>query len=156
MNPRPDGRILHGDNVTLKVRNLSDSAAFVNVLDLSGDGSVSLLEMTSAGASEMIGSGREIFCTLRMEVPPGRASIRELVKVFLTSTAVDLTSVVSDSIRGNSADLSNHPLGPLVAPPGTRNVTRATPLAEWSTAQKILITHRNYKAAFLQSRKDGG
>jgi hypothetical protein len=142
-NPRPDGRILHGDEVTLTVRNLSDSAAFVNVLDLSGDGSVDPLEITNSGASEMIGSGREISRTLRMDVPPGLTSTRDLIKVFLTSTAVDLTSVVSDAIRDGSADLSQHPLGPLLARPATRNANRAIRLEGWSTAQTILITHRN-------------
>jgi uncharacterized caspase-like protein len=144
--PRPDGRILSGDQLRITAHNNSSQTVFINALDISGDGSIGVVNPKVSGAAESLAPEKEIAWTIKTDVPADRASVRDVIKVFATNTTVDFRPLTSGSIRDVPSTPQN-PLGSLLANAAlgaTRNASTVS-LSDWATASKSILIEKEQK-----------
>ncbi len=138
-----------GQAFECKVENRSDKGVYLSILDLSTDGSVSMVYPQSGTADLLVPNGvwqRR----LNTFVPDGRSSVRDVLKVFATTSPVDFRFLQRDPVRGGVApeELSRSLGTPLrqlissVALGTTRNVSSPVPLGDWSTSEQVIEVRR--------------
>ena len=141
--PRPDGKIRHGDKLTARVLNRSTQEVFFNIIDISSDGSVGLVNPKPGGTVVSLAAGMTETWSIDVNVPAGRDSVRDTFKVFATDTPVDFRPLTSGAIRDVSAGPPT-PLGSLLAnaATGSRGATTSVSLTDWSTASKSIVIEK--------------
>ena len=120
-----------GDWVSLRVRNGGGQTLNVTVLDLRPDWSVAQIFPSRAGLFETLGAGQELFVPLRADLPPGYEEGDDLIKVFVTTGAVDFKCFQ---------------LPPLDTPPATPPHALRTPPAAEPTPADPAPTTRDMSA----------
>ncbi len=143
---RPDMGVKQGETVDAILKNDSERDLYVAMLDLSSDGSISVVYPTEQGVKEVLRPGATLRKTLRTFVPKGRSIVTDVLKVFASYKPIDLTPLTQDGIRGVITD--SDPLQELLADAGTgsRGVadvsSRKTNLGTWTTVQRVLVVKR--------------
>ncbi len=138
-----------GERFDCRVDNHSSQGVYVSILDLSTDGSVTVV-YPPAGAAEILAAGGQWSRRLNSFVPEGRQSVKDVLKVFATTTPVDFRFLQKDPVRGGVMpdELTRGAATPLrqllasVALGTTRNVSSAVPLGDWTTAEQIIEVRR--------------
>jgi hypothetical protein len=145
---RPDMGVVEGETITTTLANNSDRDLYVAILDLSGDGSISVIYPTQQGAKEVLKPGLVLSQSFPTFVPKGRSSVLDVLKVFVSYKPIDLTPLTQGSIRGveDTGDLD--PIQELlmdsagvsrgVGPP----LTKPVDLGTWATVQRVLVVKR--------------
>jgi hypothetical protein len=158
---KADAVVSAGDRVTIDIANSSPRDVYITILDLSTDGSIAVIYPKVAGASEVLKAGLSLSQNFTPFVPPGRASVNDIIKVFASTKPIDLTPTTQAGIREvRGEDYVEDPLNDLIAeadgisrglmPEGsivTADATSAAPgdpkrVADWSTLQKTLRINR--------------
>jgi hypothetical protein len=146
---RPDMGVREGDKIDATLTNNSDRELYVAILDLSSDGSVSVVYPTEQGAKEVLRPGLKLTRTFNTSVPKGRSSVTDILKVFASYKPIDLTPLTQGQIRaidepGGELD----PLQELLADSAglTRQVSASSSapmnLGSWTTTQRVLVVKR--------------
>ena len=150
--PGPDRLVPAGRQLDVKVQNLSTEGLFVTVLDLSTDGSISVV-FPAPGASEQV-PAKSWSQLRRIEffVPEGRDSVQDTIKVFLTRKPLDPLVFTQGAVKGadraSRGPESSDPLAAFLenALQGRTRGARPVEVDGWVTAE----------AAFVVSRTAGG
>ena len=145
---RPDMGVIEGETITTTLTNNSDRDLYVAILDLSGDGSISVIYPSQQGAREVLKSGLVLSQSFPTFVPKGRSSVLDVLKVFVSYKPIDLTPLTQGSIRGleDTGDLD--PIQELLMDSAgvTRGVgpplTKPVDLGTWATVQRVLVVKR--------------
>ena len=142
----PEATLKMGEEFECKIENQSGRDLYVSLLDLSTDGSVSVIYPYPEGASELIKPNAVITKRFETFVPEGRESVMDVIKVFATSTPVDFHRLNQPPVRGNATAIANDPLGQMLAQ-ATLGVTRgsrpsAVDLGGWATAKRAFKVTR--------------
>jgi len=101
---RPDMGVLEGETIDSTFANDSDKDLYVVMLDLSSDGSISVVYPSQQGAEEVLKPHLTLSRSFRTFIPKGRSSVTDVLKVFASYKPIDLTPVTQGRIRGGSKD----------------------------------------------------
>lgn len=107
---RPDLTVNSGQAIVATLTNNSERDLYIAILDLSGDGSISVVYPSQNGADEVLKPGLTFSRTFTTFVPKGRSTVTDVLKVFASYKPVDLTPLTQGTIRG---DLGQGELDPL-------------------------------------------
>jgi len=142
---RPDMGVVEGETVEATLTNNSTSALYVAMLDLSSDGSISVVYPEVEGSSEVLQPDKVLTRTLTTFVPKGRSVVTDILKVFASYKPIDLSPLSQSAIKGGFRSGELDPLQALLmdSTTGTRGVlnTRLT-LGAWTTTQRVLVVKR--------------
>jgi len=150
-SPTPSGsggtwEVKAGEQYELSVENASDKPLYVAVLDLSTDGSISVVFPPEGGAQQV--PQRFTSAPLRLEffVPEGQSSVQDTIKVFATDGPIDPWVFRQEAVRGPKAkgDASLNPLGELLESSllGRTRGARPVKLGDWATVELLLLVKK--------------
>ncbi len=145
-----DAVIYEGEDFECTIENKSTRDVFISLLDLSTDGSVTVIYPYPEGAGELLRAGQSITKRFESFLPEGKESVMDVIKVFATSTPIDFYTLTQPAIRGGlrgeMPNVLKDPLGRLLAQ-GALGFTRgakpkAVDLGNWSTQQRVFKVKR--------------
>jgi hypothetical protein len=144
---RPDAGVKVGDAVDATLTNNYERDLYIVMLDLSSDGSITVVYPAQEGSQAVLKPGASITRSLRAGVPNGRSTVIDVLKVFASLKPIDLRPLTQGQIRDIDQDQStSDPLQQLLNDAGgnTRSVEviGATDLGSWNTAQRVLTIRR--------------
>jgi len=145
---RPDMGVNEGELIEATLTNNFERDLYVGILDLSSDGSISLV-YPAHGSQAVLKSGSSFPRTFKPAVPRGRSYVTDILKVFLSFKPIDLTPLVQSQIRGlDEKTETNDPLQELLddSAGASRGVTDVSSgpidLGSWTTVQRVLLIKR--------------
>ena len=144
---RPDIGLLEGESVEATLTNNSERDVYVAILDLSSDGSVSVVYPPEQGAMEVLKPGLKLSRSFTTFVPKGRSVVTDILKVFAAYKPLDLRPLTQGQIRGIDQDESD-PLQAMLndSAGGTRGLspvlTKPVDLGTWNSVQRVLVVKR--------------
>lgn len=97
--PAPQ-EVTPGTRLTYRVHNRDVVPLYVYVLDLSSDGSISLLYPPVGGAQEELPNGKTLEKTIETFIPEGRDAVVDVYKVIATTRPIDPSLFPQGNIRG--------------------------------------------------------
>jgi hypothetical protein len=140
---KPDAALTAGDRIDASVKNNSGRDLYLSILDLSSDGSISVVYPEDRGKSAVLTAGSTFSTTFEAFVPPGRSTVNDVLKVFASTKPIDLAPLSQARIRGEA-----DPIGELLedASGVERGVkpleSSAARLGDWSTAQRLITVRK--------------
>lgn len=132
-----------GTKVTIEAENTSTRNLYLAVLDLSSDGSVSLV-YPEAGQQEYVEPGKTWSREVETFVPNGFDSVVDILKVFATTSPAEFSFLRQGAVRGErSLAQTRGPRNPLEellgsAALGTTRGMRPVKTGDWTTAEQVL------------------
>jgi uncharacterized caspase-like protein len=146
---RADAGVTEGEMVDTTLTNYSERDVYVAVLDLSSDGSISVVYPSQQGAKEVLKPAAALMQSFKTFVPKGRSNVTDILKVFASYKPIDLTPLTQGQIRNigdDSAELD--PLQQLLMDSSgvSRGLTpvlnKPVELGSWTTIQRVLVVKR--------------
>lgn len=144
---RPDAEFREGESVRMLVKNRSRYDLYLSILDLSTDGSVTLIYDKKQPSLEK-GQVEPFTLESGTYVPPGFDFVTDTLLLFATREYVDFSFLDREPIVEGEARMVpgvDDPLERLVARAalGTRGIEGALPLNGWTTAKRVIrVTRR--------------
>jgi hypothetical protein len=152
MEREVDLTLVDGQRFEIAMRNTSSRKLYAALLDLSSDGSVSLVYPRTT-SEEYIAPGRSWSIELEAYVPEGSNVVRDVLKLFATSTPCDFRFLEQSPVRATApATTRGRPRNPLeellagAALGATRGV-RPKEVGAWSTVERVFEVRRPVPAA---------
>lgn len=147
---RPDMGLTEGESVDASVANKSGRDVYIAILDLSTDGSISVVYPVEQGAMEVLKPGTMLTRSLTTILPKGRSKVMDILKVFASYKPIDLRPLTQGSIRGVGEDSGdvNDPLQQLLMDSAgvTRQVapvlSKPIDLGSWTAVQRVLFVKK--------------
>jgi hypothetical protein len=144
--PGETWEVKDGEKYQLSVENASDRPLYVAVLDLSTDGSITVVFPPEGGARQVPQRSTSASVGLEFFVPEGRSSVQDTIKVFATDGPIDPWVFRQEAVRGPKAagDASLNPLAALLESSlqgRTRN-PRPVKLGDWATVELLLLVKK--------------
>jgi hypothetical protein len=140
-----------GERIAVAAENLSDLPLFVTALDLSSDGSVSVLYPAPGQGNQVIPAhSTGALNPIEFFVPEGRDSVQDTIKLFATTTPLDARLFQQPAVRSTDPAPAG-PRDPLAAlieqtSSGRARGARPVPLGAWATSQHMVTVSRNAPA----------
>lgn len=136
-----------GERFQCVIENTSRKNLYITILDLSTDGSVSVI-YPREGAAELLPAGATWTQTFETYLPEGFTSVKDVLRLFATTTQLDFRFLEQDAIRGGESltrGPGTDPLAQLLAQAalGTTRGARPLVLADWITAERVIEVRRN-------------
>src|SRR5262249_31170708 len=136
---KADMGVWEGEGIVATLKNNSERDVYVAVLDLSSDGSITVVYPREQGAHEVLKAGKSWTKSWHTFLPRGRSRATDILKVFASFKPIDLGPLTQGAIRGGLQD--GGPLDPLqqllMDSTGLRNVApEPQSIANWGTVQK--------------------
>ncbi|HMB90559.1 MAG TPA: caspase family protein [Rhodothermales bacterium] len=137
---RPWNEVDEGGTLRIAIENQSDQRLYITGFLMASTGAIQPF-YPPAGASEWLAPGaRSHDIRASVNVSAGRPFSRDIIKVFATTSPVDLSSLFQGRIRGGPDD----PLAALLAQ-ATQGIARdITPMevGDWYTTQQAIVVRR--------------
>ncbi len=140
---KADMGVWEGETVDAILQNNSDRDLYIAILDLSSDGSISVVYPAEQGEHPVLTHGSTLKRSFSTFVPKGRLRVRDILKVFASYKPIDLSPLTQGGIR--SADTGEpDPLQELLMDSSlTRQVTdKAQTLGSWTSVQRVLLVKK--------------
>jgi len=138
--------VTEGQTVEATITNLAERDVYVAILDLAGDGSISVIYPEIQGELEVLKSRATLIRSFRSFVPEGRSTVTDILKVFASYKPIDLTPLTQGRIRdAGDGQSAIDPLQELlmdstgVSRGLTPLLTKPVELATWTSAQAALV-----------------
>src|SRR5213075_1487713 len=96
---RPDAGVFEDEKIEATIKNVSAKDLYISMLDLSSDGSISVVYPAEQGAAEVLKPGLTLTKTFTTVVPKGRSIVTDILKVFASSRPIDLSPLSGAAIR---------------------------------------------------------
>jgi len=145
---RPDMGVKEGEKIDATIKNNSERDVYIAMLDLSSDGSISVVYPTEQGVKEVLKPGMKLTRTLTTFVPKGRSVVTDILKVFASYKPIDLSPLSQEGIRSIGED-NPDPLTALLADSASesRGVSAlgssTVDLSPWNAMQRVLVVKRS-------------
>jgi len=145
--------VMAEEPIKVSVTNNAGLPVYIALLDISGDGSVEVV-YPRQGEEESLAPGKTWSESLDTFVPEGRDSIRDVLKVFVTTTPVDFRFLRQEAVRGapeleTAPGKERDPLEQLLsgAAIGTTRGTRLqVNVANWTTKSGVVEIRKSLKS----------
>jgi len=139
-----------GERFTIEVTNNSDKKLYIAVLDLSNDGSVSVIYPTGTQQEFVAENGGKWRKRLETYVPKERDSVRDVLKLIATTQYADFTFFHQSAVRGGKkleatrGGGARNPLEELLASAaiGTTRGVKQVEIDDWVTVDRVLEVRR--------------
>jgi hypothetical protein len=145
---RPDMGVWEGENIEATLTNNAARDIYVAILDLSSDGSVSVVYPAEQGVMEVLKPGQKLSRSFTTFVPKGRSIVTDILKVFASFKPLNLGPLTQGTIRDIGQEESD-PLQALLndSSDGTRGLApvlaKPVDLGTWTSVQRVLVVkHR--------------
>jgi len=144
---RPDTGVWEGEKIDATLANSGDRDVYVAILDLSSDGSMSVVYPVEQGAMEVLKPSQKLSRTFTTFVPKGRSVVTDILKVFASYKPIDLRPLTQGTIRDIEKEESD-PLQALLndSSGGTRGLSpvlsKPVDLGTWASVQRVLVVRR--------------
>ncbi len=139
-----DATLREGEFFECRVENTSKENLYISILDISTDGSVSLIYPHPEGASELLKADSFLVRRFETYIPEGRETVKDIIKVFATREPADFRVLTQPPVRGGVGvdhTSANNPLGKLLdqAALGATRGARpaAVDLSSWETSMRV-------------------
>ena len=139
--------LIEGEKFNIEVLNTSNKSLYIALLDLSSDGSVSVIY--PIGAEEFVAPGKTWSKELETFVPDGYDSVRDVLKLIATTSPADFRFLSQEAVRGGaplskSRGRNRNPLEQLLAHAaiGTTRGAREVKVETWTTVDRVLEVRR--------------
>ena len=144
--------IAPGDYIAYTVTNRSDKALYITVLDVSSDGSISVLYPPVEGEQQALPAGSEFRDgddannKIRITLPDGRLSVIDTFKVIASEQPIDPKIFPRGAFRGGTrsapapGDLMSQFIADTVL--GERGSEREVTIDNWTTAEQTVRVQR--------------
>jgi hypothetical protein len=137
--------VTEGTKVAIEAENTSSTNLYLAVLDLSSDGSVSLVYPTG-GQQTYVAPGKTWSLDVETFVPLGRDSVVDILKAFATTAPADFSFLEQAAVRGERGlprlrNRSRNPLEELLGSAALVSSVRqvkAVATGDWATAEQAL------------------
>ncbi len=136
------------DQFECVITNPTHTGLYISILDLSTDGMISVI-FPQEGRVELLPGGKTKAVAFEAYVPDGHESVKDVLKVFATTTPVNFHNLIQPAIlrRGEKREVpddSNDPLSQLLrhAALGTTRSDRSVDTNLWATVQRVLEVRR--------------
>jgi len=143
---KPEMGVWAGESIEATVQNNSERDLYIVILDLSSDGSISVVYPPDQGAKEVLTPGDTLTRKFTTYLPPGHSRVTDILKVFASQKPIDLSPLKQDTIRGLPAGGQDpDPLQELLEDSVglTRQVApQGVNLGSWTTMQRVLLVKR--------------
>jgi len=146
---RPDMGVVAGETIDATLANNSDRDVYIAILDLSSDGSVSVVYPAVQGAEEVLKPGLALTRSFTTFVPPGRSTVTDILKAFASYKPIDLSPLTQGQIRGVPEEGGElDPLQQLLMDSAgtTRGLApilgKPLDLGGWTAVQRVLVVKR--------------
>ena len=143
---KPDMGVADGETIDATVVNNSDRDLYIALLDLSTDGSITVIYPTQQGVAAVLKPHDSLSNPLRVFVPKGRSKVMDVLKVFASYKPIDLTPLTQGRVRDADTNLANlDPLQELLldSTEATRNaaplLTTPVELGSWAVVSRSLL-----------------
>jgi len=147
-NQEVSNTLIEGEKFNIEVINNSDENLYIALLDLSSDGSVSVI-YPRRGTEEFVAPGKTWSKQLETFVPDGRDSVRDVLKLIATTSPADFNFLRQEAVRGGSPlsktrGRNRNPLEQLLANAaiGTTRGAREVRVETWTTVDRVLEVRR--------------
>ena len=142
---KPDMAVNEGETITAGLANNSERDLYVAILDLSSDGSISVIYPSQQGTNEVLKPHLTLSRTFTTFVPMGRCRVTDVLKVFASFKPIDLSPLTQGTIRGIGTPGELDPLEELLM--DSTGVSRGLlgkplDLGTWITLQRVLLVKR--------------
>jgi hypothetical protein len=139
-----------GERFTIEVTNNSDRKLYIAVLDLSNDGSVSVIYPTGTQQEHVAPNGGKWRKRLETYVPKERDSVRDVLKLIATTQYADFSFFHQSAVRGGKrlettrGGGARDPLEELLASAaiGTTRGVKEVEIDDWVTIDRVLEVRR--------------
>jgi hypothetical protein len=135
-----------GDEVSLRAHNQSPETLNITVMDLRPDWGITQVFPSRAGLFETVEAGGELLIPLRADLPAGYEEATDVLKIFATTEAADLRSLVLPALAAHPAVASHARRPPAVrggASDGETQDTRAVlGSADWTALELTVHVRR--------------
>jgi len=143
---KPDMGVWDGETLDAVLQNDSDRDLYIALLDLSSDGTITVIYPSEQGAHEVLTPGATLTRRLTASLLKGQTRVTDILKVFASYKPIDLSPLVQGQIRGVPADAGEpDPLGELLTDSvgETRQVVpQPLNLGSWTAVQRVLVVKR--------------
>ena len=146
---RPDVGVTEGETLEATLTNNSERNAYVAILDLSSDGSISVIYPSQQGAEEVLIPGATLTRSFKAFVPEGRSNVTDILKAFASYQPINLTSLTQAQIRDiGDENAESEPLQQLLfdSTGGSRGLapvlSKPLELNSWGTLERVLVVKR--------------
>jgi hypothetical protein len=145
---KPDMGVNEGETITATLTNNSEQDLYVVILDLSSDGSISVVYPTQQGTEEVLKPQLTLSRSFTTFVPNGQSTVTDVLKVFASYKPINLTPLTQGAIRGLDESAELDPLEELLL--DSTGVSRGVSpllnkpldLGTWTTVQRVLRVKR--------------
>jgi len=145
---KPDMGLKAGEKVNATITNTSARDIYISILDLSSDGSISVVYPTEQGVQEVLKGGQRLTRTLSAYLPAGRDRVEDILKVFASYKPINLQVLTQGVVRDMGQEESD-PLQQLLAESagakrGLAAEQTSSPLVlgQWGVAQRLVLVRR--------------
>jgi Caspase domain len=144
---KPDVAVSEGDKVEATLTNNAERDVYIAILDLSSDGSVSVIYPTDSAAMAVLKPGLKLSRTFTAFVPKGRSTVTDVIKAFASFKPIDLRPLSQASIREIDQETSD-PLQALLNESANEtrglssSLTKPADLGTWMTEQRVVRVKR--------------
>ena len=145
---KPDMGVNEGETIIATLANKSEQDLYVAILDLSSDGSISVVYPTQQGTEEVLKPQLTLSRSFATFVPNGQSTVTDVLKVFASYKPINLTPLTQGAIRGLDESAELDPLEELLL--DSTGVSRGVSpllnkpldLSTWTTVQRVLRVKR--------------
>jgi hypothetical protein len=145
---KSDMGVNEGETIIATLTNNSEQDLYVAILDLSSDGSVSVVYPTQQGNEEVLKPQLTLSRSFATFVPNGQSTVTDVLKVFASYKPINLTPLTQGAIRGLDESAELDPLEELLL--DSTGVSRGVSpllnkpldLSTWTTVQRVLRVKR--------------
>lgn len=144
---KPDMGVWEGEKIDATLANNGERDVYVAILDLSSDGSVSVVYPAEQGVAAVLKPNQKLSKTFTTFVPKGRSIVTDILKVFASYKPIDLRPLTQGAIRDIGQEESD-PLQALLndSSGDTRGLapvlTKPVDLGSWASVQRVLVVKR--------------
>jgi len=146
---RPDMGVVAGETIDATLSNNADRDVYIAILDLSSDGSVSVVYPAVQGAEEVLKPGLTLTRSFTTFVPAGRSIVTDILKAFASYKPIDLSPLTQGEIRGVPEEGGElDPLQQLLMDSAgtTRGLApvlgKPLDLGGWTAVQRVLVVKK--------------
>ena len=135
-----------GTHMTYRVRNSSQKDVYITLLNLSADGSITVL-YPPPGAQEKLVAGKAFEREFEVFIPPDRDEVTDIFKILATTNPINALVFQQAQVRSTESLPSLSPQDPLeqfltASVQGRLRGARPVGLEGWATKQRSLRIHK--------------
>jgi hypothetical protein len=145
---KPDMGVWDNEKIDATLTNNGQRDVYIAILDLSSDGSVSVVYPAEQGAAEVLKSSQKLTRSFTTFVPKGRSVVTDILKVFASYKPIDLRPLTQGAIRDIGEQETDDPLQGLLSDSsgGTRGIspvlTKPADLSTFAIAQRVVVVKK--------------